>query len=241
MKKYIPKTEKFLIFFKKAYKILTFRQFSCRFINIFRNFVLTESIRIYKLHTSDEIFRKFVAGKMAPFYERYFPGMVMYASRLLGNDLDWMADDCVQDAVLDAFQKRSTFTSAEQWRAHILACIRNKAVSALRKLSAMRNYADADSSAERHEADAARALIEHETLDSLHAAIRNLPDDYRQLLRMSFEEGMKNADIAAALGVAEITVKKRKVRLLEMLRRSMGDNCDILTIGFMLSAMLRPV
>ncbi|WP_300804524.1 sigma-70 family RNA polymerase sigma factor [uncultured Duncaniella sp.] len=193
------------------------------------------------MHTSDEIFRKFVAGKMAPFYERYFPGMVMYASRLLGNDLDWMADDCVQDAVLDAFQKRSTFTSAEQWRAHILACIRNKAVSALRKLSAMRNYADADSSAERHEADAARALIEHETLDSLHAAIRNLPDDYRQLLRMSFEEGMKNADIAAALGVAEITVKKRKVRLLEMLRRSMGDNCDILTIGFMLSAMLRPV
>lgn len=178
---------------------------------------------------------------MAPFYERYFPGMVMYASRLLGNDLDWMADDCVQDAVLDAFQKRSTFTSAEQWRAHILACIRNKAVSALRKLSAMRNYADADSSAERHEADAARALIEHETLDSLHAAIRNLPDDYHQLLRMSFEEGMKNADIAAALGVAEITVKKRKVRLLEMLRRSMGDNCDILTIGFMLSAMLRPV
>lgn len=167
---------------------------------------------------------------MAPFYERYFPGMVMYASRLLGNDLDWMADDCVQDAVLDAFQKRSTFTSAEQWRAHILACIRNKAVSALRKLSAMRNYADA-----------ARALIEHETLDSLYAAIRNLPDDYRQLLRMSFEEGMKNADIAAALGVAEITVKKRKVRLLEMLRRSMGDNCDILTIGFMLSAMLRPV
>lgn len=178
---------------------------------------------------------------MAPFYERYFPGMVMYASRLLGNDLDWMADDCVQDAVLDAFQKRSTFTSAEQWRAHILACIRNKAVSALRKLSAMRNYADADSSTERHEADAARALIEHETLDSLYAAIRNLPDDYRQLLRMSFEEGMKNADIAAALGVAEITVKKRKVRLLEMLRRSMGDNCDILTIGFMLSAMLRPV
>lgn len=178
---------------------------------------------------------------MAPFYERYFPGMVMYASRLLGNDLDWMADDCVQDAVLDAFQKRSTFTSAEQWRAHILACIRNKAVSALRKLSAMRNYADADSSADHHEADAARALIEHETLDSLYAAIRNLPDDYRQLLRMSFEEGMKNADIAAALGVAEITVKKRKVRLLEMLRRSMGDNCDILTIGFMLSAMLRPV
>ena len=116
----------------------------------------------------------FVAGKMAPFYDRYFPGMVMYASRLLGSDLDWMADDCVQDAVLDTFQKRASFTSAEQWRAHILVCIRNRAVSALRKLSAMRNYTESGDSP-LHETDATHALIENETLDTLYAAIRNLP------------------------------------------------------------------
>lgn len=175
---------------------------------------------------------------MTPFYERYFPGMVMYASRLLGNELDWMADDCVQDAVLDAFQKRDSFESAEQWRAHMLACIHNKAVTALRKLSAMRNYTEASDS-NAHEADATRALIEHETLDSLYAAIESLPDDYRELLRMSFEEGMKNADIAAALGVAEITVKKRKVRLLEMLRRNMGGNIDLATIALLLTTMMK--
>ena len=175
---------------------------------------------------------------MSPFYERYFPGMVMYASRLLGTELDWMADDCVQDAVLDAFQKRHSFVSAEQWRAHMLACIRNKAVSALRKLSAMRNYTDVGPS-ELHEADATRALIEHETLDSLYAAIGNLPPDYRALLRMSFEEGLKNSEIAAALGVAEITVKKRKLRLLEMLRRSMGRDLDLPTLAMLLSAVLK--
>lgn len=178
----------------------------------------------------------FVAGKMAPFYDRYFPGMVMYASRLLGSDLDWMADDCVQDAVLDTFQKRTSFTSAEQWRAHILACIRNRAVSALRKLSAMRNYTESGDSP-LHETDATHALIENETLDTLYAAIRNLPDDYRELLRMSFEEGLKNAEIAAALGVAEITVKKRKVRLLEMLRRNMGGNTDLMTLTVMLTSI----
>lgn len=175
---------------------------------------------------------------MAPFYERYFPGMVMYASRLLGPELDWMADDCVQDAVLDAFQKRYSFTSAEQWRAHMLACIRNKAVSALRKLSAMRNYTDAGDT-ELQEADATRAMIEHETLDSLYAAIENLPPDYRTLLRMSFEEGLKNAEIAAALGIAEITVKKRKVKLLEMLRRSMGGETDLAAIALLLSTLLK--
>ena len=193
-----------------------------------------------KLHTADDIFRMFVAGKMAPFYDRYFPGMVMYASRLLGSELDWMADDCVQDAVLDTFQKRHSFKTAEQWRAHLLACIRNKAVSALRKLSAMRNYTDSGETP-LHEADANRALIEHETLDHLYAAIRNLPPEYQELLRMSFEEGLKNAEIAAALGVAEITVKKRKVRLLEMLRKSMGDHTDFMTLTALLTTLAKVV
>ena len=177
----------------------------------------------------------FVSGKMAPFYDRYFPGMVRYASRLLGDELDWMADDFVQDAVLDAFQKRATFSSEDQWRAHILACIRNKSVSALRKLSAMRHYADSPEIA-LHEADATRALIELETLDTLYAAIRSLPDEYRELLRMSFEEGMKNAEIAQALGIAEITVKKRKMRMLEMLRRNMGS-IDMMTLTLLLSSI----
>lgn len=192
------------------------------------------------MHTLDEIFNEFIAGKMAPFYERYYPGMVMYASRILGDELHWMADDCVQDAVLDAYQKRHMFHSAAGWRSHMLACIHNKAVTALRKLSAMRNYTDRGD-VETIESDATLALVEHETLDSLYAAIESLPQEYRELLRMSFEEGMKNSEIARALGVAEITVKKRKVKLLEMLRKNMGENLDLMTIAILLTSLMKAV
>lgn len=191
------------------------------------------------MHSPDTIFRMFKAGKMTPFYERYYPGMLMYASRLLGDELEWMADDCVQDAVMDAFQKRDTFNSAEQWRAHILACIHNKAVSALRRLSAMRNYtAEHNLAGERSEGDASRAMIEHEMLDALYAAIEELPAEYRTLLRMSFEEGLKNAEIARRLGVAEITVKKRKAKMLEILRSKLGGNVDMVMLTFVLSDMI---
>lgn len=184
--------------------------------------------------SADDIFRMFVAGKMTPFYERYYPGLLMYGRRLLGPELEWMAEDCVQDAVIDAFQKRHTFDSAARWRAHILACIRNRSVSALRRLSAKRNY-EVASDSDTLEADHTRALIEHETLDALYAAIESLSVEDRALLRMSFEEGLKNAEIAARLGVAEITVKKRKARILELLRASLGGKIDTTTIAIVLA------
>lgn len=181
------------------------------------------------MHSAETIYRRFIAGDMRPFYDRYYPGLLMYARRVLGTELEWMAEDCVQDSVMDAFQKRDTFESVEQWRAHMLACIRNKAVSALRRLSAMRNYTgQLDLSA--YEADAHRALIELETLDALYEAIESLPAEYRTLLRLSFEEGLKNVEIAQRLGVAEITVKKRKARLLEMLRQRLGGNTEMILL-----------
>lgn len=186
------------------------------------------------MQSAETIFRLFVAGKMAPFYERYYPGMLIYASRLLGDNLAWMADDCVQDAVLEAFQNRYSFADADRWRAFILTCIRNRSVSALRRLTAMRNYKADTPLHDTAEGDASRALIEHEVLDALYAAIENLPPDYRALLKMSFEEGLKNSEIARRLEVAEITVKKRKARMLGMLRDMMGGKIDLMVLSLML-------
>lgn len=187
------------------------------------------------INSTDIIFRMFVAGKMSPFYKRYYPGMLMYASRSLGDELDWMAEDLVQDAVMDAFNKRHSFKDAEQWRAHILACIHNRAVSARRRLAAMRNYTTEQNRPENQlEDDASHSLIEYEMLDALHAAIQELPDEYRTLLRLSFEDGLKNTEIAERLGVAEITVKKRKARMLEMLRAKLGGNIDAVVLTFLL-------
>ena len=40
---------------------------------------------------------------------------------------------------------------------------------------------------------------------------------------MSYREGLKNAEIAARLGIAEITVKKKKAKILALLSSRMGD------------------
>ena len=122
----------------------------------------------------------FVAGKVDEFYHKLYPGLIAYACRQLGDNLSYLAEDCVQDAVLQSYNKRNDFDSSMAWYAYILKCI-------------------------------------------AHAAVESLPEEYRQILRMSFRESLKNAEIAERLGVAEITVKKKKAKILSLLSARMGN------------------
>ena len=70
--------------------------------------------------------------------------------------------------------------------------------------------------------DISVAMISQETFDMLYAAIDALPDRYREIFALSFEQGLKNTEIASRLGLSEIGVKKRKARMLEILRVKLG-------------------
>lgn len=176
------------------------------------------------MYDKQYIYDQFMAGELSPFYDRMYSGLLIYASRLLEPELAYMAEDCVQDAVMTAYTHREELYTPEQWYAYILRCIHNRSVDLMRRNNARRNYTD--STDDMTEKDISLAYIENETLDMLYAAIESLPEKYRELFDLSFEQGLKNAEIAKLLGMAEITVKKRKARLLEMLRGKLGGIAD---------------
>lgn len=146
----------------------------------------------------------------------------MYASRQLGPDLSYLAEDCVQDAVMSSYTERKRLRTSMAWYAYILKCIYHSAIGLVRKHNSRNNYLESPEN-EHVTPGLEVAMLEQETLDRLHAAIESLPVKYRTLLRMSYQEGLKNAEIARRLGVAEITVKKQKAQMLMMLRDRMGD------------------
>lgn len=65
-----------------------------------------------------------------------------------------------------------------------------------------------------------RELIEVEVLQMLRKEIENLPDQCRKVLKMSFDDQMKNEEIAKELEIELQTVKNHKTRGLNMLRRA---------------------
>lgn len=169
----------------------------------------------------DAIFDDFKSGKVFALYSRLYSGLLIFASDLLGPELAYMSEDCVQDAILDSYINRYSFESATKWRNYLLTVIRNRAVDAHRKFNSHLNFIENDRDNQLDD-DISVAMISQETFDMLYAAIDALPDRYREIFALSFEQGLKNTEIASRLGLSEIGVKKRKARMLEILRVKLG-------------------
>lgn len=181
------------------------------------------------------VYRAFMKGRMSLLYEVMYPGLLRYAAGILGDELAYLAEDCVQDAVMATYERRSAFADTEHWRRYLILSIRNRALKVVRHKDVCDSYADNLGESEQDvERDISHELIRQETLDTLYAAIDSLPEKYRQIFDMSFEQGMKNAEIAHLLDIAEITVKKRKERLIALLRARLGGISDIEMLAILL-------
>lgn len=177
------------------------------------------------MYDYESIFHEFRSGHLTYFYESLYPGLLVYASRQLGDELAYLAEDCVQDAVMSSYTKRSGFDNSRAWYAYILRTIFNQANNITRRNRARDNYLNAgNGDNDMIEPAFEASLIEQEILDRLYAAIENLPPRMRTILKMSYQDGLKNAEIAGRLGIAEITVKMQKARILATLREALGKD-----------------
>lgn len=188
---------------------------------------------------TEQAFERFVKGDIGYFYTHIYRDMLLYAVSCLPGQMSIMAEDCVQNAVEKAYWRREDFNTGAQWKAFLITCIRNKAITYQRNAAASGRYQEFISNFSELDEDILLDYIRQETLQRLYAAIDDLPEDMRLLLGMSFEEGLKNSEIAERLGVAEITVKKRKARLIAMLRSSFPELIDpeIILLLFILNHM----
>lgn len=172
----------------------------------------------------EQVFQEFKAGRIERFYRESYAQLLVYASRQLGGNYAFLAEDCVQDAVYKAYEQRETFASHLTFKAFLYTCIHNMATDILRKNQAQSTYL----SQQEKQTEFLNSIIEQETLNLLHDSIERLPEKYRRIFELHFEEGLKNAEIAERLGVTESAVKKQKAHMLELLRKDLkpkiGDN-----------------
>ena len=187
------------------------------------------------MQISEQVLEDFRQGRLESFYMEIYPSLYRYAARVLGARNEFLAEDCVQEAVYKLYQNSREFDTPLKMKSFLFTCVRNEVIDIFRKNERHSGFV----SHERHVGDflsdtLTDQFVLQETLDLLYTAIDQLPHELRQLFDMSFEQGMKNKDIASMLALSPETIKKRKARLIHTLRNRFAGNENVL---FLLAVM----
>ena len=182
---------------------------------------------------SEQVFCDFQAGRIQGFYREVYPSLLTYAARCLGDSYSYMAEDCVQESVFKAYNSSRDFVSPHQLKNYLYVCIHNDAVSLLRKHHSRQNYLREQSD---YEEDVHRSIIEQEAIDLLYEAISRLPDDLHTIFVLSFEQGLKNAEVGERMQISESAVKKKKMKMIQLLRDHFAGNEKVLLLIAMMAS-----
>lgn len=133
-------------------------------------------------------------------------------------------DEVVQETFVLALQAIDRF----QWKGDAsfsawLSRIARNVVIDRAKDARRSRYLELPDGLPAHSSSPSRILRRGERLDRLEKAIAQLPQDYREVIRLSQLEGLRVKDIAARMSRSEYAVKHLLARALQALRKSFGD------------------
>lgn len=165
------------------------------------------------------VFENFRKNDLGLFYDKMYAGLLMYASKYLGDQHRFLAEDCVQNATFQTWKHIENLPTAGAFKSFLYTCIKNEITSIHRKYSAQNRYV----STLEDEATFINSVIEQETLTYLYNAINKLPEKYRIIIEKNFVEGLKNKEIADLLAISDSSVKKQKAKALEILKEKLSE------------------
>jgi RNA polymerase sigma-70 factor (ECF subfamily) len=159
--------------------------------------------------------RAAAAGDQRAFAALHARYAAMVHAVLLARLLPADAEEQVQEVFLVAWTKLGQLENGEGFGAWLAAIARNRAVDWLRRRRATEPLGETLASAGASSSDVAEA---HHVL----AAIRALPEAYRETLVMRLCEGMSGPEIAAVTGLEPGSVRINLHRGMKLLRERLG-------------------
>ncbi|MBS1563689.1 MAG: sigma-70 family RNA polymerase sigma factor, partial [Bacteroidetes bacterium] len=140
--------------------------------------------------------------------------------------------EILQDILLAVWQQREKLASVQQHRAWIFRVAANKAISYMRKQAAegkLFRHLVATTPAADH--GTANALAARETAALIEQAIQSLPPVQQKVYRLSREQQLSIAEIAAIQGSSPNTVKNQLVSALRSVKSWLEKGLYLLLAG----------
>lgn len=150
-------------------------------------------------------------------YQLYSKDMYRFAYYYTGSQT--IAEDCVSEAVLQAFRKIGELKNVSAFKSWLFRILRNCCAASFRK-----NYREILSEADNSEIHS----FENEENEkiSLKNALLKLSDDERELLILHYCIGYTSKEISRMLTLNENTVRSKISRSTEKLRRELVSDYE---------------
>jgi RNA polymerase sigma-70 factor (ECF subfamily) len=138
-----------------------------------------------------------------------------------------MAEDIVQEAFLSLWRSGTRYDAARgSVRSWVLTAVRNRAIDAFRResVTASRDVADEEATARLAADERTESEVERrEDARRIRAALRELPDEQRQVIELAYFGGFSHSEIAGMLDLPPGTVKGRMRLGLAKMRLALGE------------------
>jgi RNA polymerase sigma-70 factor (ECF subfamily) len=170
-----------------------------------------------------ELLSRIRAGDQAAFAvvfrASYAPLVGMAESLLAGRAV---AEEVVQDVMLELWRRRETLTLDESLRAYLFQSVRNRALNHLRH-DRVKQVAEPELIRGSQQVQLPDELLEQEEVENaVRQSVSQLPPRCREVFELSRVHGLKYSEIAKVLGISVKTVETQMGKALRVLRERLA-------------------
>ncbi len=168
------------------------------------------------------LLRQLAAGDddaYATVFRTWYAPLVRFVDAMLRQTDE--AEEVAQEVMLELWNQRERLDADRPVQAWLFRAARNRALNVLRHRKVLDNTAGEVSALTPLPTAADEGATEQELHAALHEALSELPPRCREVFTLSRAQGLRNAEIAAQLGVTVKAVEAQIARALRTLREHM--------------------
>lgn len=146
---------------------------------------------------SENAYREYLGGNdeaLGRIIEKHKDSLIFFIMRYVGSFHE--AEDIAENTFFKLAVKKPKLKKGYAFSTLLYTVARNEALSALRRKKKIRFESIDEAECEAEEINIEDICLTEERKRAVHGAIEKLPDAYREVIHLSFFEGLKNSEIA---------------------------------------------
>jgi len=160
-------------------------------------------------------------------FREYYRPLVVYAMKYV-KDAD-VAKEIVQEFFVRLFEKRNSLVIDTSLKSYFYRSVFNSCINYISHMEMRsRHIKNLAMQSENEFSDNQIAVIELQ--NRIFDSIEKMPDQCRRIFKMNRFEGLRNEQIAVALGISKRTVETQISKALKILRKKLADYFPLLLL-----------